>query len=270
MHLQQTGKVYRLAAGLIGSFLMFLAGTPVPAAAAVPSAPALKVTSPADRATVRGLDLTVGGTAQPGSGILVCVGDNAHTLLVDNTEADATTGAFSLMVALPPRVGQYSITVQALSRPLPDRCASLGPPGLSSVTRTVTVPASAILSVDTPSNRQVVKTPQFTVTGSAKHGSSPSVGVTLCLVGPDNEQFPLDSKALDPTQITFDFSETLRQAHAPAVRGDYALIVQTLPSMDQTGLSCDPTSTRVPSIVSTIAYRPDTTPPVIRPGISGV
>jgi hypothetical protein len=134
----------------------------------------------------------------------------------------------------------------------------------------VTVPTSAILSVDTPSNRQVVKTPQFTVTGSAKHGSSPSVGVNLCLVGPDNEQFPLDSKALDPTQTTFSFSETLRQAHAPAVRGDYTLIVQTLPSTDQLGFSCDPTSTTVPSIVRTIAYRPDTTPPVIRPGISGM
>src|SRR5438270_13081593 len=162
MHLQQTGKVYRLAAGLIGSFLILLAGTPVPAAAAVQSAPALKVASPADRATVRGLDLTVGGTAQPGMDILVCVGDNSpRPIVVDNTVADASTGAFSLMVALPPRVGQYSITVQALSRPLPDRCADGPIPGLSRVTRTVTVPTSAILSVDAPSNRQVVKTPPF-------------------------------------------------------------------------------------------------------------
>ncbi len=260
----------RFATGLVGSLLVILAGAPVPAAAALQSAAALNVRSPANNATVHGLDLIVSGTAEPGIGILVCVGDGARPTAVNDTDADATTGAFSLIATLAPQVGEQLITVEALSRPLPDKCPELSLPGLAGVTRTVTVPVGAIQSVEVPSNHLVLKTPQFFVNGSTKHGSTPFLGVRVCLVGPDQEQFPLDWQTLNPSQTFFGFSETLRQAHAPAVRGDYTLIIQTVPLSDPPVLDCDLTSTRVPITVRTISYRPDATPPVIRPGISGM
>ena len=88
----------------------------------------------------------------------------AHLSEVERGRKEVSTEKL-LAVARALNVRAAEITVQALSRPLPDRCADGPIPGLSRVTRTVTVPTSAIVSVDTPSNRQVVKTPQFTLTG---------------------------------------------------------------------------------------------------------